>query len=91
MMPRASSWLSAWKATCWPPRRKSKRLALLHGKDSTLDLETLRAAVADSARFDAFRLTELTLTGQAGGGGALHSRPGGKRHAPPMIVFALAR
>jgi DNA polymerase III subunit delta len=34
-----------------------ERLALLYGKDSTLDLETLRAAVADSARFDSFRLS----------------------------------
>jgi len=40
------------------------RLALLY-PDQKLDLDTLRRAVADNARFDAFRLTELVLTGQA--------------------------
>lgn len=68
-----------------------ERLALLHGTDSTLDLETLRAAVADSARFDAFRLTELTLTGQAGAAVRCIRGLAESDTPQPMIVFALAR
>ncbi|MDT8438848.1 MAG: DNA polymerase III subunit delta [Wenzhouxiangellaceae bacterium] len=41
------------------------RLALLFAS-GPLTLAQVREAVADSARFDAFRLTELTLIGQAG-------------------------
>lgn len=42
-----------------------ERLALLFPRQ-TLDLETVREAVADNARFDGFRLTELVLSGQPG-------------------------
>jgi DNA polymerase-3 subunit delta len=41
------------------------RLALLF-PDRQLSLDTVRAAVADNARFDAFRLAELVLGGQPG-------------------------
>ncbi|MGK7296710.1 MAG: DNA polymerase III subunit delta, partial [Candidatus Wenzhouxiangella sp. M2_3B_020] len=41
------------------------RLALLF-PDRRLDLDEVRAAVADNARFDAFRLTELIMVGHPG-------------------------
>jgi DNA polymerase-3 subunit delta len=40
------------------------KLALLVG-EATLDLQTLEASVADDARFDAFRLTDAALNGDA--------------------------
>jgi len=68
-----------------------ERLALLYDRDTTLNIDTLRAAVADSARFDAFRLIELVLTGQAGA--AVRCIRGLKESetAMPMVVFAVAR
>ncbi len=68
-----------------------ERLALLYGNDTTLNRETLRAAVADSARFDSFRLTELTLTGQAGAAVRCIRGLAESDTPQPMIVFALAR
>ncbi|MEP7044886.1 MAG: DNA polymerase III subunit delta [Dokdonella sp.] len=41
------------------------KLALLQGSD-TLDVATLEASVADDARYDAFRLTDAALGGDAG-------------------------
>jgi DNA polymerase-3 subunit delta len=41
------------------------KLSLLVG-DSVLDVETLEASVADDARFDAFRLTDAAIAGDAG-------------------------
>lgn len=40
------------------------KLALLHG-DAPLDVETLEALVADSARFDVFKLVESALSGDS--------------------------
>lgn len=40
------------------------KLALLHG-DAPLDAKTLEALVADSARFDVFKLVDATLSGDA--------------------------
>ena len=40
------------------------KLALLVG-DAVLDIETLEASVADDARFDAFRLTDAAIAGDA--------------------------
>ena len=68
-----------------------ERLALLHGENVHLSLNQLREAVADSARFDSFRLTELVLSGQAGAA-ARCIRGLKETDTPmPMIVFALAR
>lgn len=68
-----------------------ERLALFYERGTTLDIDALRAAVADSARFDAFRLTELVLTGQAGA--AVRCVRGLKESETPMpmVVFAVAR
>ena len=68
-----------------------ERLALYYERGTTLDVDRLRAAVADSARFDAFRLTELVLTAQAGA--AVRCIRGLKETDTPMpmVVFALAR
>lgn len=66
------------------------RLALLFPR-SRLDLEQVRAAVADSARFDSFRLAELVLTGRAGA--ALRCIRG-LREADtpaPAVLWALGR
>lgn len=66
------------------------RLALLYGHGA-LDRATLEAAVADQARYDAFRLVELVLNGDAAG--ALRCCRGlqAEAVAPPAIVAALAR
>lgn len=68
-----------------------ERLALLYPQGHALSLSELREAVADSARFDAFRLTELVLTGQTGGSlrcirGLIETET-----PMPMVVSALAR
>jgi DNA polymerase III subunit delta len=68
-----------------------ERLALLYGHGARLNLEALRAAVADSARFDSFRLSELVLTGQAGLAARSIRGLVESDTPPPMIVFALAR
>lgn len=67
-----------------------ERLALLFGK-RRLDVEQVREAVADSARFDSFRLVELVFAGQAGA--ALRCIRGLREADTPMplIVGALAR
>lgn len=67
------------------------RLALLYGEGKRLGLDELRAAVADSARFDSFRLVELVLAGQAGS--AVRCVRGLRETDTPMpmILSALAR
>jgi len=68
-----------------------ERLSLLYGQGTRLNLEQLKAAVADSARFDSYRLTELVLSGQAGAA-ARCIRGLIEGDTPmPMIVFAIAR
>ena len=42
-----------------------KLALLLHGSGEVLDVERMEALVADSARFDVFRLTDAALNGQA--------------------------
>ena len=68
-----------------------ERLGLLYGKGALLGLDEVRAAVADSARFDSFRLVELVLSAQAGA--ALRCIRGLRDTdvAMPMIISALAR
>lgn len=68
-----------------------ERLALFYGRGACLDVEALRSAVADSARFDSFRLTELTVTGQAGAAVRCIRGLAETDTPQPMIVFALAR
>jgi len=66
------------------------RLALLFPK-SRLELDAVREAVADSARFDAFRLAELVMTGHAGG--ALRCIRGLRESdsPEPAVLWALGR
>lgn len=66
------------------------RLALLFPGQS-LSLDAVREAVADSARFDAFRLAELVLSGQAGA--ALRCIRGLRESdsPPPAVLWALGR
>lgn len=68
-----------------------ERLALLHARGALLGLDEVRAAVADSARFDSFRLVELVLSAQTGA--ALRCIRGLRDAdtAMPMIISALAR
>ena len=68
-----------------------ERLALLYPEGHQLQLTELREAVEDSARFDAFRLTELVLSGQTGASlrcirGLIETET-----PMPMVVSALAR
>lgn len=67
-----------------------ERLALLY-PGGQVGLEEVRAAVADSARFDSFRLVELIFSGQPGA--ALRCIRGLREADTPMplIVGALAR
>lgn len=66
------------------------RLALLF-PDTDLDLDQVRKAVADSARFDAFRLAELVMTGQPGA--ALRCIRGLRESdsPEPAVLWALGR
>lgn len=66
------------------------RLALLF-PGSRLELAAVREAVADSARFDAFRLAELVMTGQAGA--ALRCIRGLRESDTPApgVLWALGR
>ena len=68
-----------------------ERLGLLYGQGARLGMDELRAAVADSARFDSFRLIELVLSGQAGA--AMRCIRGLRETDTPMpmIISALAR
>ncbi len=68
-----------------------ERLALLYPRGALLGLDEVRAAVADSARFDSFRLVELVLSAKAGA--ALRCIRGLRDAdtAMPMIISALAR
>ena len=68
-----------------------ERLALLCGKQAVLDLETVRAAVADSARFDSFRLVELVLSGQIVAALRCIRALRDADIAMPMIISVLAR
>jgi len=68
-----------------------ERLALLFPSGHHLRLEELKASVADNARFDAYRFTELVMRGQTGQ--ALRSIRV-LRNAdtpPPAIIWALSR
>ena len=68
-----------------------ERLALLYGQGASLTIDQVRSAVADSARFDSFRLVELVLNGQPGAA-ARCIRGLVEADTPmPMVVFALAR
>lgn len=66
------------------------RLALLF-PGSRLELEQVREAVSDNARFDAFRLAELVMTGQ--GGAALRCVRGLRESDTPRpaVLWALGR
>ncbi|MDT8410394.1 MAG: DNA polymerase III subunit delta [Wenzhouxiangellaceae bacterium] len=66
------------------------RLALLYPRQR-LDMQKVRAAVADNARFDSFRLVELVLGGQAGA--ALRCIRGLREidTPPPAVLWALGR
>jgi len=66
------------------------RLALLF-PGQALDLDAVREAVADSARFDGFRLAELVLAGQPGA--ALRCVRGLRESdaPPPAVLWALGR
>jgi len=66
------------------------RLALLF-PDSRLEMEQVREAVADSARFDAFRLAELVMTGHPGA--ALRCIRGLRESdsPEPAVLWALGR
>lgn len=68
-----------------------ERLVLLYGRGAELGLDELKAAVADNARFDSFRLVELVLSGQPGA--AVRCIRGLRETdtAMPMIIAALAR
>ncbi|TVQ41321.1 MAG: DNA polymerase III subunit delta [Wenzhouxiangella sp.] len=68
-----------------------ERLALLYGRDSQLNLAQLKEAVADSARFDAFRLVELVMTGQAGASVRCIRGLDDGATPMPLIVGALSR
>jgi DNA polymerase III subunit delta len=71
--------------------QETERLALLYGRGGQLNLDQLREAVADNARFDSFRLVELVMSGQAGAA-ARCIRGLSEGEVPmPMIVFALSR
>jgi len=68
-----------------------ERLALLCGSDARIGVDELRTAVADSARFDSFRLVELVLTARAAAAVRCIRGLRDTDTPMPMIIAALAR
>jgi DNA polymerase-3 subunit delta len=68
-----------------------ERLSLLYANGHALTLAELKDLVADSARYDAFRLTELVLNGQTGAGLRCIRGLVETETPMPMVVSALAR
>ncbi|TVS10106.1 MAG: DNA polymerase III subunit delta [Wenzhouxiangella sp.] len=68
-----------------------ERLVLLCGSGARIGVDELRAAVADSARFDSFRLVELVLTARAGAAVRCIRGLRDTDTPMPMIIAALAR
>ena len=68
-----------------------ERLQAFAGDDGTVDEETMLQAVADSARYDAFQLTERALNGDARSCVKILAGLQGEGAAPALILGALAR
>ena len=60
---------NGWKATCLAAAQEVDKLALLldrdGGQSAVLDVAKMESLVADSARFDVFRLIDAALNGQS--------------------------
>lgn len=82
-MPRVS------KATCSPPPEIEKLKLMAEGGQITV--ETVQAAVADSARFDVFGLTDAVLNGEPAHALRMLEGLRGEGVEPPVILWALAR
>ena len=54
---------AGWRATCWPPSRRSTSWPCCIPPGTALDVDQIRAAVADGARFDVFQLGDAALAG----------------------------
>ncbi|MDA8677875.1 DNA polymerase III subunit delta [Luminiphilus sp.] len=67
-----------------------EKLRLLHG-EQTISADMIADTVSDNARYDAFRLVDVALTGDARG--AIRTLRGLKSEAvqPPVLLWALAR
>lgn len=67
-----------------------EKLKLL-AKDNHVDVDTVQAAVADSARFDVFGLIDAALNGEAAHALRMLEGLRGEGVEPPVILWALAR
>ena len=67
-----------------------EKLRLLHGAGE-LDAETVRAAVADSARYDIFKLADAALSGQAGRALRILGGLRAEGLVVPQVLWPLAR
>lgn len=67
-----------------------EKLKLL-AKDNQVDVDTVQAAVADSARFDVFGLIDAALNGEAAHALRMLEGLRGEGVEPPVILWALAR
>jgi DNA polymerase III subunit delta len=67
-----------------------EKLRLLHG-DGELDAEAVRAAVADSARYDIFKLADAAVAGDAGRALRILAGLRAEGLAIPQILWPLAR
>jgi DNA polymerase III subunit delta len=67
-----------------------EKLRLLHG-EGELDAETVRAAVADSARYDIFKLADAAIGGDLGRALRILSGLKGEGVAIPQILWPLSR
>lgn len=63
----------------------------LMAEDGQITLETVQAAVADSARFDVFGLTDAVLNGEASHALRILEGLRGEGVEPPVILWALSR
>ncbi|UCE89702.1 MAG: DNA polymerase III subunit delta, partial [Pseudomonadota bacterium] len=67
-----------------------EKLALLHGPGS-VDSEQVAGAVADSARFDIFALTDCALAGEAARAVRMLDGLRAEGAEPPVVLWALTR
>ncbi|ARU87204.1 DNA polymerase III subunit delta [Pseudomonas sp. M30-35] len=67
-----------------------EKLKLL-AKDNQVDVDTVQASVADSARFDVFGLIDAALNGEAAHALRMLEGLRGEGVEPPVILWALAR
>lgn len=71
-------------------KQEIDKLVLL-ARDGKVDVATVRAAVADGARYDVFQLSDAALAGEHGRAARILRHLEQEGVAPPLILWSLAR